>query len=120
MLAAVRRADQSPSGAITNNVFYLSGVGGSGKTYTYKCLYHALLREHKKVLCCCFTGIGALLLPRGCTAHYAFRLPLNVTKESVSSMKLDSHQAMLLKDTAVIIIDEVSMISKLYLEVCYF
>jgi hypothetical protein len=69
------------------------------------------------VVCSCFTGIGALLLPNGATLHHVFQLPLKLHELSSSNMDLSSNKARILKHCAVIIIDEVSMLKKLHLQI---
>jgi hypothetical protein len=97
-------------------MFFLSGGGGTGKTYTYRLIYETLRLLGLDILCVCFTGIGALLLPHGCTAHYAFSLPLNVTESSSSFMDLGSNKAAILSRVSLIIVDEVSMLHKNHLK----
>ncbi len=49
--------------------FFLHGSGGTGKTYLYITLYERLRSEGKIVLYMASTGLAALLLPGGRTAH---------------------------------------------------
>ena len=45
--------------------FYIDGPGGSGKTSVYTKLYNLLKSQNKNVCCMVFTGIAAMLLPKG-------------------------------------------------------
>lgn len=88
-------------------VHYLDGPGGSGKTYLYcKLAAYARSRGHV-VLCVAMSGLAALLLPRGRTAHSRFRLPVPLPPEdAVSGIKPNSAVAELLRRTSLIIWDE--------------
>lgn len=72
-----RRDNRSISEFNSQNVFFLDGHGGTGKTFVYKTLCHALRAEGKIVLCVASTGIAALILPGGRTAHSMFKIPIN-------------------------------------------
>ena len=56
----------------SGGIFFLSSPGGTGKTYVYKTVCHRLRSEGKIVLCVASSGIAALLLPGGRTAHSTF------------------------------------------------
>ncbi|KAH7713457.1 hypothetical protein AAVH_19195 [Aphelenchoides avenae] len=87
--------DYLDRGCRGNNCIYVGGLGGSGKTYLYKALYH-LIRSHPNGgpdVNMASTGIAATLLPTGRTVHSAFALPAKA-----------------------FVLDEVSMCSKFVLE----
>ena len=48
-------------------MWYLDGVGGTGKTYLYNAIIDQLHNSNKKVLSASWTGISALLLKNGTT-----------------------------------------------------
>ena len=102
---------------ISNNpdelLFFIDGAAGTGKTHLYNYLFHFLKSKNIGVIACAFTGIAATLLPDGRTLHSAFKLPFNITNESMSSITSTSHSAIyeMIRDLKVIIIDEPSMIS---------
>ncbi|XP_015970324.1 uncharacterized protein LOC107493786 [Arachis duranensis] len=58
------------------------------------------------------SGIASLLLPNGRTAHSRFKIPLNITEDSVCNIKPGSPQAMLLLKAKLIIWDEAPMVSR--------
>ncbi|KAK9873683.1 hypothetical protein WA026_023683 [Henosepilachna vigintioctopunctata] len=91
--------------------FYLQGSGGTGKTYLYNTLISTLTSQDIPVIAVAFTGIAALLLKNGRTAHSAFRLPLNLGPDSHSSITAQSEEATLLRNVRLIIWDEVTMVS---------
>ena len=55
------------------------------------------------------SGIAALLLPGGRTAHSRFKIPLNVTEDSICDIKKGTMLAELLIKTDLIIWDEAPM-----------
>ena len=55
--------------------FFLQGAGGCGKTFVYKTLCHHFRGKWKIVLCVASSGIAALLLEGGRTAHSRFKIP---------------------------------------------
>ncbi|XP_015966267.1 uncharacterized protein LOC107490009 [Arachis duranensis] len=58
------------------------------------------------------SGIASLLLPSGRMAHSRFKIPLNITEDSVCNIKPGSPQAMLLLKAKLIIWDEAPMVSR--------
>ena len=63
----------------------------------------------KIVLAVASSGIAAELLEGGQTAHSHFKIPIPVTETSVCSISLQSNDAKLLKETLLIIWDEIMM-----------
>lgn len=61
--------------------------GGTGKTFLWKSLYASLGLKGKVVLNVASSGIAALLLPGGRTAHSRFSIPLVLTKCSTCAIK---------------------------------
>ena len=68
---------------VTNSVrnkdgkaYIIDARAGTGKTYTQKCIAARLRGEGKVVLIVASTGIAALQLPGGWTAHSMFKLPM--------------------------------------------
>ena len=55
------------------------------------------------------SGIAALLLPGGRTAHSCFKIPINIHEDSTCSIKHNSDLALLLQVTKLIIWDEAPM-----------
>jgi chromosomal replication initiation ATPase DnaA len=65
----------------TGQTFFLHGPGGTGKTFVYNTLCHYLRSECKIVLCVALSGIAAILLLGGRTAHSMFKIPLRFMKD---------------------------------------
>lgn len=89
--------------------FFLQGPAGTGKTFLYRCLCYYFRSLGGVVLCVASSGIAALLLPGGRTAHSRFRIPLEPHEESSCNVPKNSHLAELLRRTSLIIWDEVPM-----------
>lgn len=96
--------------------FFLNGAGGTGKTYLYQTIITKIRSLNKIVLPVASSGIAALLLPGGRTAHSRFKIPLNLQEHSMCDIKPGSMLAELLKETALIIWDEAPMTHRLAYE----
>jgi hypothetical protein len=92
--------------------FYVQGAGGTGKTFLYRALHADARSKGLTVLCVASSGIAAVLLPDGRTAHSQFRIPLNVDDNSVCDIKLQSKLARLLTKVGLVIWDEVPMTNR--------
>nr|GEU85361.1 DNA helicase [Tanacetum cinerariifolium] len=62
--------------------------------------------RRKTVLVFASSGIASLLLPAGHTAHSRFKLPLDLTDQSLCNIKKNTNAASLLAETSLIIWDE--------------
>ena len=68
-------------------LFFLNGPGGTRKTFVYNTVCAKLCSEGIIVLCVSFSGISALLLQGGRTAHSMFKIPVeNLHKDSFCSI----------------------------------
>ncbi|XP_046422359.1 ATP-dependent DNA helicase pfh1-like [Neodiprion fabricii] len=94
--------------------FYIDGSGGTGKTFLYNALYYMLKSEKKNVACVAWTGIAAILLPYGTTAHKTFGLPLTLQEEG--TIFTNATMKKKIQSIDVFIWDECSMIPKIALE----
>jgi ATP-dependent DNA helicase PIF1 len=63
-------------------LFFLYGYGGTGKTYIWRAMSAALRSKGEIVLTVASSGITALLIPGGRTAHSRFAIPINVHETS--------------------------------------
>ena len=94
-------------------IFFLSGPGGTGKTYVYNTICHRLRSAGKIVLCVASSGIAALLLPGGRTAHSTFRIPIDtLDTDSLCNISKQDKRAELLRAVDLIIWDEAPMQSR--------
>lgn len=92
--------------------FFIDGPGGSGKTFLYKTLMAFVRGRDQVAMPFATTGIAGTLLKGGRTVHSGFKLPVPVLETSVSSMRLNSDDAAILRDARLIIIDEATMLYK--------
>jgi ATP-dependent DNA helicase PIF1 len=99
--------------------FYLQGPGGTGKTFLYKALCHHYRGLGRKVLCVASTGIAALLLPNGRTAHSCFKIPIQIHESATCTISMSSSTASLLRAVDLIIWDEVPMQHRYCFEVVH-
>uniref|UniRef100_A0A803MUL1 ATP-dependent DNA helicase n=1 Tax=Chenopodium quinoa TaxID=63459 RepID=A0A803MUL1_CHEQI len=71
-------------------LFFIYGSGGTGKTYLWNTLIAEFRSKRKIVLYVASSGIAALLLPGGKTAHSTFKIPFDPDQHSVCNFKKDS------------------------------
>ena len=103
--------NQAPPNA--SNVIFIDGPAGTGKTYLYRKVLHYVRSTRRIALAVAFSGIAALLLPGGRTAHSRFRLPVPLPAEGCTcNIKAQSVAARLLRDSSVIVFDEAPMCHK--------
>ena len=93
----------------SGETFFLHGPGGTGKTYLYNTLCYHLRSQSKIVLCVASSGIAALLLNGGRTAHSRFKIPIPSHESSMCSIKKDSFLADLMRQADLVIWDEAPM-----------
>ena len=89
----------------SKKMIYIDGSGGTGKTFLYKTLIHYCFSIGKKVLAMAWTGIASILLPNGITSHKTFKLPLDLTNNETSFLKLESDKKRL-RECNVIVWDD--------------
>lgn len=97
-------------------VIFVDGPAGSGKTFLYLCLLAKIRSTYSIALATASSGIAALLMPGGQTAHSRFKIPLNIDSTSTCSISKQSHLARLLKLAKLIIWDEISMMNRCSIE----
>ncbi|GJR63091.1 DNA helicase [Tanacetum coccineum] len=79
------------------------------KHFIWKTINSTLRSEGNIILVVASSCIASLLLPSGRTAHSRFKLPLELTKESLCRITKNTHLGKLLADTYLIIWDEAPM-----------
>ncbi|KAL1317076.1 hypothetical protein AAHE18_15G110800 [Arachis hypogaea] len=102
-------------GAVSGNmggIFFLYGQGGCGKTFLWSTISCSIRSKGVIVLNVASSGIAALLLANGRTAHSRFKIPLTINEDSLCSIKQGSPLARLISKAKLIIWDEAPMISK--------
>jgi hypothetical protein len=100
----------------SGQTFFLHGPGGTGKTYLYNTLCYHLRSQGKIVLCVASSGIAAILLQGGRTAHSRFKIPIPCHESSVCSISKNSLLAPLMLQTVLVIWDEAPMMHRHIME----
>jgi hypothetical protein len=90
-------------------LLFIQSAGGCGKTFVCNTIAAAVRAQGKIALCVASSGIAALLLEGGRTAHSTFRIPIQLDEASTCSIARGSETHQVLEQTAVIIWDEVPM-----------
>ena len=93
----------------SGEIFFLHGSGGTGKTFLYNTLCYKLRSQGKIVLCVASSGIAALLLKGGRTAHSCFKIPIPCHEDSICNIPKNSELAELMRRTDLVIWDEAPM-----------
>ncbi|KAK8809606.1 hypothetical protein WA158_000549 [Blastocystis sp. Blastoise] len=100
-----------------NNMFFIDGPGGTGKTFLYNTIIKSIRNNIDDVIAVAWTGIAATLLCGGKTSHSQFGLPFELNESSSSSISRGSPRAEQIKKCKIIIWDEAPMASKYALKV---
>ena len=103
--------DQSLGG-----LYHINAPAGTGKTFVGNTILDYIRKDLRIAIACATTGIAAILLHLGTTAHKRFKWPIPCLKGSVSSLKFDSKEAEIIRYAILIIIDEDSSLSAALLE----
>ena len=88
---------------------FLHSVGGCGKTFVCNTIAASVRSTNRVALAVASSGIAALLLVGGRTAHSRFKIPIPIHGDSTCRILPDSDLAAVLHETAIIIWDEVPM-----------
>jgi len=92
-----------------SKIFFLHSAGGCGKTFVCNTIAAAVRAQGKIALCVASSGIASLLLEGGKTAHSTFRIPIEINETSTCNIGRNSHMFGVVKETSIIIWDEVPM-----------
>ncbi|KAH9576597.1 hypothetical protein CY35_01G170700 [Sphagnum magellanicum] len=87
-------------------VFSLDGPNGSGKTFVYNILLASIRNEGHVALVVASSSIAALLLQGGRTSHSAFKIPIDVHRDSLCNVNANSDTAELIQAAKLIVWDE--------------
>ena len=90
--------------------FHIKGAGGCGKTTLATALLHAARARGDIAIACASSGIASTLLPKGQTAHSAFKIPVQgLDPDSTCKVGGLSGRAELLRQVKFVVWDEVFM-----------
>jgi hypothetical protein len=96
-----------------DKTFFVDGLGGVGKTFLYGCLLNRVRSTGDITLSMASSGIVALLLEGGCTAHSRFKIPVaGLCGSFVCYVPLNSPQATFIRAARLIVWDEAPMAHK--------
>ena len=99
------------------NCFFIDGLGGAGKTFLYNTVLSSIRAENEIALAVASSGIAALLLEGGRTAHSRLKIPVNGINElSTCNSKKQSNEEELIKVAQIIIWDKAPMQHKFTFE----
>jgi hypothetical protein len=88
-------------------VFFLDSRSGLGKTFVYKVLLALVQRDGHVAIGVASSGITALLLEGGRTAHLVFKIPIALGRDSMCLIHVQSDYVELLREAKLIVWDEV-------------
>ncbi|KAH9554075.1 hypothetical protein CY35_08G045700 [Sphagnum magellanicum] len=99
--------------AVDCRAFFVDGLGGIGKTFLYSCLLSTVHAQGQVAITVASSGIAALLLDGGRTAHSRFKIPVqDLNSTSTCYISRDSDLAALLQAAALIVWDEAVMMHR--------
>ena len=98
---------QAVHGEGDTKAFVISSPGGFGKTFAFQVLAAQVRIEGGIVLNVASTGLAAQNLVGGRTAHSRFKIPIPIQEDSTCCIKVQSDLARLMKETKLIIWDEI-------------
>lgn len=102
----------------SGGVIFLNASGGTGKTFLTNLILAKIRAQGEIALAVASSGIAATLMEGGRTAHSAFKLPLDLTRQENPTCNISktSGKAQVLKLCKLIIWDECTMAHKKALE----
>ena len=87
----------------------INGLGVTGKLFLFNIILAYVRKEQQIAISTAMSGIAAILLTLGTTAHKRFGLPIPCYQDSSCKIDMDSPEAQIIKDAKIIFIDECSM-----------
>ncbi|XP_069149281.1 ATP-dependent DNA helicase pfh1-like isoform X3 [Solanum lycopersicum] len=110
-------ASRSSSSRTSNRgAFFIDGPGGTGKTFLYRALLVVVRTKGFIALATASSGVAASILPGGRTAHSRFKIPVDIDDNFTCNISKQSSLAILIRDSKLIVWDEVSMAKKNMIE----
>ena len=99
-------------------LYFIDAPGGTGKTFLISLILATIRSRNEIALALASSGIAATLLDGGRTAHSALKLPLNMQNTDTPTCNINKNSGMgkVLRESEIIIWDEVTMAHKKSLE----
>ncbi|POS82353.1 hypothetical protein EPUL_004411, partial [Erysiphe pulchra] len=107
--AAYESIVETIDNGIRTNTFFIQGPAGTGKIFLYNTICSKYRSEGKIFLCVASSGIASLLLKNGGNAHSMFKIPVECSDTAVCDISGQSNLAKLLRNTSLMIWDEVTL-----------
>ena len=85
---------------------FLQAPGGCGKTFLLNCIIDTVSSRGDIVLAVASTGVAALLMEAGSTAHFRFKIPIPTTAESTCRITPINNAGQLLARAKLVVWDE--------------
>lgn len=92
-----------------DGIFFIDGPGGTGKTFLENMILARVRSTGDIALAVASSGIAAILLEGGHTAHSRFKIPIKIESDSYCSIKIQTDLAELIRQTKIILWDEAPM-----------
>jgi hypothetical protein len=86
-------------------IFFVDGLGGTGKTYLYKALLAKVCFMNLIAIATATSGIATSIMPGGRITHSHFKIPIKLDNNTVCSFTKQSGTAELLRRAALVIRD---------------
>ena len=96
----------------SGGLFVLNAAGGTGKTFVLNTLLDKVRSQGSVALATASSGVASKLLNNGTTVHSRFKVPINVHATSTCSFKTTDATGKLIKETKLIIFDEMTMLHR--------
>ncbi|XP_060210456.1 uncharacterized protein LOC132637377 [Lycium barbarum] len=101
---------------IVPEAFFIDGLGGTGKTFLYRALLAAVRMKGFIALATASSGVATSILLGGRTTHSRFKIPVDIDENFTCNISKQSSLATLIRDSKLIVWDEVSMAKKKMIE----
>ncbi|XP_066400682.1 uncharacterized protein [Miscanthus floridulus] len=90
-------------------LFFVSGYGGTGKTFLWNRIVSYVRAKQRIVLTVTSSGVAALLLPGGRTAHSRFKIPCDLDDDTICDISRGNMLVELIEMASLVIWDEAFM-----------
>ncbi|XP_075087995.1 uncharacterized protein LOC142169948 [Nicotiana tabacum] len=91
------------------SLFFVDVPGGTGKIFLYRALLANVRSRGMIALATTTSGVAAIILPRGRTAHSRFDIPLQTSETTITNMSTQSGGSKLIQRANLILWDEAPM-----------
>jgi hypothetical protein len=95
--------------SLNSGVFFIDGLGETGKTFLYRELLGSIRSQDKIAIAIATSGVATSIMPGGWTAHSRFKIPINIDEGGYCSFTKQGGTAKLLREASLILWDEALM-----------